>query len=134
MRLVEVAPEPRGASFEVTARVPAGELLEEVLDEVLLGELLDHLNLLDPDGNLARHRATQLDTRASLGDEQTDELVRRDERNREARAPTAAGELGAELGEPERLTGVSGLGIARDAVELLPRGVEQVDVARPSAE
>ena len=57
-----------------------------------------------------------------------------DERNREARAPTAAGELGAELGEPERLTGVSGLGIARDAVELLPRGVEQVDVARPSAE
>ena len=100
--------------------MPAGELLEEVLDEVLLGELLDHLNLLDPDRNLARHRATQLDTRASLGDEQTDELAGGDERNREARATTAAGELGAELGEPERLTGVPGLGIARDAVELLP--------------
>ncbi len=90
--------------------MPAGELLEEVLDEVLLGELLDHLNLLDPDGNLARNRATELDTRASLGDEQADELAGSDERHREARAATASGELWAELGEPERLTGVPGSG------------------------
>ena len=134
MRLVEVAPEPRGASLEVAARAPAGELLEEVLDEVLLGELLDHLDLLDPDGDLARDRATELDARAALGDEQTDELAVRDERDCEARAAAAARELGAELGEPERLTGVPGLGIARDPVELLACRVEQVDVAGPSAE
>ena len=134
VRLLEVAPEPRGASFEVTARVPAGKLLEEVLDEVLLRELLDYLNLLDPDGDLTRDRSSQLDARASLGNQETDELSRGYKWNGESRAPATAGELGSELGEPERLAGVPGLGIARDSVELLTRGVEEVDVARASAE
>ena len=57
MGLVEITPEPRGASLEVTTRVPARKFLEEVLDEVLLGELFDQLNLLDPHCSLARHRA-----------------------------------------------------------------------------
>ena len=43
VRLVEVATEASGAPFEVAARTAAGELLEEVLDQVLLGELLDDL-------------------------------------------------------------------------------------------
>ena len=134
MRLVEVAAEPRGAPLEVAARAAAGELLEEVLDEVLLRELLDHLHLLDPDRDLARDRAAELDARAALGDEQTDELAVRDERDGQSRAATAACELGAELGEPERLPRAPGLGIARDPVELLACRVEEVDVAGAGAE
>ena len=134
MRLVEVAAEPRGPAFEIAARPPARELLEEVLDQVLLGELLDHLDLLDPDRGLARDRAAELDPRAALGDEQPEQLAVRDERHREARAPAAARELRAELGEAERLARGPRLGIARPALELLARRVEQVDVAARARE
>ena len=79
---------------------------------------------------IARPSSTRV---ASLGDEQADQLAVRDERDGEARAPTSPCELGAELGEPERLTRAPGLGVARDPVELLARGVEQVDVARARA-
>ncbi len=129
VRLVEVAAEPRRAPFEVASRATAGELLEEVLDEVLLRELLDDLHLLDPHRDLARDRAAELDARAALGDEQADQLAVRDERDGESRAPASARELRAELGEPERLTCRSRLGVARDPVELLARRIEQIDVA-----
>ena len=103
VRLLEIAPEPGRPAFEISSRAAAAELLEEVLDQVLLGELLDHLHLLDPDRDLARNRATELDPRASLADEEPDELAVRDERHGEARAPPAARELRPELCEAERL-------------------------------
>src|SRR3990170_7267467 len=113
VRLVEIAAEARRPTLEVAARASARELLEEVLDQVLLRELLDHLDLLDADGDLAGDGATELDADAALRHEQPDELAVHDERDCEARAPTAAGHLGAELRQPERLPRVPGLRIAR---------------------
>src|SRR5262245_46451408 len=75
VRKLEIAAEPRGAALEIAALPPAGELLEEVLDQVLLRELLDDLDLLQPDGDLPRDRARELDARAALRDEQADQLA-----------------------------------------------------------
>ena len=122
MRLLEVAAEARRATFEVAARPASGELLEEVLDQVLLGELLDDLNLLDADGDLAGDGAAELDASAALRHEQADELPACDKRDREPRASTAASELGAELGEAERLARSSRLGIARVEIQLFAPG------------
>src|SRR5262249_1182970 len=105
-----------------------------VLDEVLLRELLDDLNLLDADGHLARDRATELDARASLGHEETDQLASRDERDGEAAAPASPRELGAELRQAEGLACGARFGIARRQVELLARGIEEVHVAGARAE
>ena len=107
----------------------AGELLEEVLDQVLLRELLDDLHLLETDRDLARDGAAELDAHAPFGHEQPDQLVVRHERNRDPRASPAARELGPELREAERVPRVSRLGIAGDALELLAARIEQVDVA-----
>ena len=62
-----------------------GELLEEVLDQVLLGEPLEHLDLLDRDSRLIGDRAREIELAGSLGDERTDQLVAGDERDRHAR-------------------------------------------------
>ena len=119
--MYRLQPEPRSASFEVAARTAAGQLLEEVLDQILLGELLDDLHLLDSDSNLARDRAAELDTGAAFRDEQSDELARRVKRDRKPCAPAAARKLGPELREPQRRTRVSGLRVARGPVALLRR-------------
>ena len=129
MRLVEIAAEPRRAAFEIATRAPSRELLEEVLDEVLLRELLDDLNLLDADGDLARDCPAELDPGAALGNEKADELAARDERDGEAGAATAARELRSELREAERRPRAARLGIARLEVEFLAGRVEQIDVA-----
>ncbi len=83
MRVVEIATESRRAPFEVAALLPARKLLEEVLDEVLLGELLDHLDLLDRDRELAGDGSAELHAGAPLGDEQPDELAVGHERDGE---------------------------------------------------
>ena len=129
VREVEVAAESRGPPLQISTRPSARELLEEVLDQVLLRELLDDLDLLDPHRDLARDRATELDARASLGDEQPDELAVRDERHREPAAAASASKLGAELGEAERRARGAGLGVACEALELLARRLEEIDVA-----
>ena len=134
MRLAEIAAEARGATLEIAARAAAGELLEEVLDQVLLRELLDDLDLLDPHGDLARDRAAELDAGAPFGDEQADQLAGGDERDREPAAAATACELRPELGETERLPRAAGLRIAGPQVELLARRVEQVHVARARRE
>ena len=126
MRLREVAAQASRAPLEVTARPTTCELLEEVLDQVLLRQLLDHLNLLEPDGHLARDGPAELDAGASLGDEEADQLAVRNQRHGDSRAAAAAGELRAELRETERLPGVPRLGIAGDALELLARRIEEV--------
>src|SRR5262245_39329590 len=101
MWLIEVAAEPGSPPLEVAAETSGGELLEEVLDEVLLRELLDDLNLLDADGHLARDRPAELDAGRALGHEETDQLAGRDERDGEAAASTSPRELGAELRKAE---------------------------------
>ena len=134
VRLVEIAPEPGSTAFEVATRVSARELLEEVLDEVLLGELLDDLDFLDADGDLARDSPAELDPGAALRDEQPDELAVRNEGNGQAGTAAAARELRAELRQAKGRTSTAGLRVARLQVELLTRRVEQVDVACPCRE
>ncbi len=134
VRLVEVAAEPCRPPFQVATWTPTRQLLEEVLDQVLLGELLDDLHLLDPDGDLARDRTAELDAGAALGNEQPDELAVRDEGHRKPAAPTAARELRPQLGEPERLARSPRFRVARPALELLARRLEQVDVAGTGGE
>ena len=129
VRKVEVAAESRGTSLQVSTRPPARELLEEVLDQVLLRELVDDLDLLDPHRNLTRDRATELDARASLGDEQPDELAVRDERHCKPAAAASASQLWPELREAERGARGAGLGVACEALELLARRLEEIDVA-----
>ncbi len=57
-----------------------------------------------------------------------------DERDGEAAASASPRELGAELGEAERLPRAAGLRVARPQVELLARSVEEVHVAGARAE
>ena len=66
MALVEIAAEPRGPPLDVAERGAAGELLEEVLDQVLLREALDQLDLLDRDSRLVRHGPRQVDLRRAV--------------------------------------------------------------------
>ena len=54
VRAVEIAVEARGPSLDGAEDVASRELLEEVLDQVLLGEPLDELDLLDRDRRLVR--------------------------------------------------------------------------------
>src|SRR5207237_6363367 len=49
VRRVEVAAEPPRAAFDDLAAAALGELLEEVLNQVLLGQPVEHLGLLDRD-------------------------------------------------------------------------------------
>jgi len=56
MRSLEIAAEPRCSALDVAERGASGELLEEVLDQVLLREPLDQFDLLDRDGGLIGHR------------------------------------------------------------------------------
>ena len=61
VRLVEIAAEPRRPTREVAADAPAGELVEELLDQISLGEALDQPELPDPDRRLARDRPGEID-------------------------------------------------------------------------
>src|SRR6266511_2057686 len=100
--LVEVAAEAGGPPFEVAGHTAPGELLEEVLDQVLLGEPLDQLDLLQRDGGLVRRRAGELDLRRALRCEETEELVVGHERHSDGCRAAAAPELGPEALELDR--------------------------------
>src|SRR5262249_14596706 len=90
---VEVAPEPRRPLLEAAQHLAAGELLEEVLDQVLLGQALDQLDLLDRDGGLVRHRPGEVDRGSPVRLEQPEELAAGDEWHRDTGRAAAAAEL-----------------------------------------
>jgi hypothetical protein len=84
MGLLEVARQPLGPALELGDRpLAAGELLEEVLDEVLLCQPLDQLDLLERDGGLIGDGSGEVDLRRSFGDEEAEQLVACDERRRD---------------------------------------------------
>ncbi len=103
VRLVEVASETGGPTFEIGPSPPAGELLEEVLDQVLLRQALDQLDLLDADRSLVRDRTGEGDGGRALGDEQPEQLLARRRAARRRAAAAAPHELGTELREAEAL-------------------------------
>ena len=70
--LVEIAAEPRGPALDVPERRPRGELLEEVLDQVLLGEALDQLDLLDRHCRLAGDGPGQVDRARTFHEQQAE--------------------------------------------------------------
>ncbi len=127
--LVEVAAEPRRPALEPGERLPAGELLEEVLDQVLLGQALDQLDLLERDRGLVGHGAREVDLGGAGGGEEAEQLVIRHERHGHRRGSAAAGELGPELREANLGTRVAGRGRGGAQVQHLGRRIEQVDVA-----
>ena len=129
MRRVEVATQAGGPAFDGAALVACREILEEVLDQVLLGQALDQVDLLDPDGSLARDGAREIDRRAPLADEQAEQLVPRDERHGDPGGAVAASELRPELGEPERAAGLSAGRRRGLESELLAARLEEVQVA-----
>ena len=130
----EVAAEPGRETFELGPRPPRREALEEVADEVPLGEPLDQPHLLDPDRDLARHRPSQLDAAGPVGDDEADQLVVGDERRGDAAAPGAGRELGAELGERDRPARVGARRAREPQAELVGARLDQVDVARLGVE
>ena len=93
--LVEVAAQPGGPALEPWDRLPAGELLEEVLDEVLLRQSLDQLDLLDRHGDLVGDDAREVDLRGAGRGQEAEQLVVCDERYRHGRRAALADELGA---------------------------------------
>ena len=99
VRAVEVAAEPRGTPFDGAEDVAAGELLEEVLDQVLLRQPLDQLDLLDRHRGLVRGRAREIDLGRPFGADQPEELVVCDDRDGDAGGAAAPRQLGPELGE-----------------------------------
>ena len=115
MRLEEVAAEPGRQPFELGPGPPGREALEEVADEVPLGEPLDQADLLDPDRDLTRHRPRQLDAARAVGDDEADQLVVGDERRGDAAAAGAGRELRAELRERDRRARLGALRDARGA-------------------
>ena len=133
--LVEVAAQPGGAALESRERLAAGELLEEVLDQVLLGQALDQLDLLERDRGLVGDGASEVDlaTCPSAARSPSSSSFATSGTATEAGA-AAAGELGPELGEADRRRGRRRRPARRRARCSTSRaGVEQVDVARLGA-
>ena len=107
--LVEVAAEPRRPALEPGERLAAGELLEEVLDQVLLGQALDQLDLLERDGGLVGDGAREVDLRTcpSATSRPSSSSFATSGTATRGRA-AAAGELRAELGEADLGAGLAG--------------------------
>src|SRR3954447_22701464 len=101
VRLVEVAAEARRTAFEGGAESLRREIVEEVLDEVLLGQALEHLDLLHGDRRLVRDRPREVELARTDRDEGAEQLSARNERDGDAGALPASGELRAEIGESE---------------------------------
>jgi len=77
VRRREVAAEPRRAALHpVSLR---REILEEVLDEVLLRQVLEHLDLLDRDRRLVGNCAREIELARAGRDERAEQLVAGDE-------------------------------------------------------
>src|ERR1700730_11265544 len=79
-----------------------GELLEEVLDQVLLGQALEHLDLLDRDRCLIGDRAREVERAGPLGNERADQLVAGDQRRRRTRGTAAPPDFRPELTQSDR--------------------------------
>ena len=69
VRIVEIDRQPLCPDCDVAEHRAARELLEEVLDQVLLREALDHLDLLDSDRDLVRDGAREIELRRAMRDE-----------------------------------------------------------------
>ena len=117
-------------------RMPAGERVEEVADAVALAQLLDQLDLADRERELVGDRPRQVDGVAVDRDQQPDEVLVGDQRHRDRRVASAAGELRPELRRADRLPrGVDG---ARRRAAAHPqdiaRAVDEVDQALAGGE
>src|SRR5207245_4484094 len=95
MRLVEIDPEPLCARADVPEDLPAGELLEEILDQVLLRQPFDQLDLLDRERRLVGDRAGEIELARVPGAEEPEQLAVGDERDCDAGGASAPGELGS---------------------------------------
>src|SRR5439155_2085219 len=100
VRSLEVAAEPSRPALGSLADSMLRELLEEILDQVLLGQALEHLDLLDRDGRLVRDRAGEVELARPVRDERAEQLVAGDERHRHASSPAPPADLRPQLGEP----------------------------------
>ena len=114
VRLREVAAQASRAPLEVTARPTTRKLLEEVLDQVLLRQLLDHLNLLESDGHLARDGPAELDAGASSATRRPISSPFASQRHGDSRAAAAAASSGR-APRDRASPGVSGSGSLGDA-------------------
>ncbi len=103
VRRREVAAQRGGLLVELRPGLPGRELLEEILDQVPLGQAIDQRDLLDRDCGLVRDRLSERELACPLGDEQAEHLVAGRERHGEAAASPALGELR----ERERLRGLA---------------------------
>ena len=134
VRRCEVDSEPGGAGVQVAEHGRAGELLEEVLDLVLLGQPLDHFDLLRRHRGMTRNCTREVDLRTVFGDERAEQFPACDERNSDTRPPSVTSKLRPEIGEPE--LGRRGRPARRRAVEQEPlgRAVLEVEMHRLRAE
>jgi len=87
VRLAQVTAEARGSSVEVGNRTPGGELVQEVGDQVSLGEPFDQTYLPDSDSELTCEATRQLGPSRPLCDHEPDELAIGDERRRTSSSP-----------------------------------------------
>src|SRR4051794_30889403 len=99
----EVATESPCTTVDRLAAPMLGELLEEVLDQVLLGQTLEPLDLLDRHSRLVADWAGELELAGPVGDESTEQLAPGDERDGDAGGAASPAHLGQELAETDRL-------------------------------
>src|SRR5437868_2623044 len=102
------------------------QLLEEVLDQVLLGQVRDQLDLLQRDTGQVRDCARKLDGGAAVRGERAEQLFARDEWERDPARPLAPRELRPELGQLQRVACLGPAGGLRPEAELLAAASDQV--------
>ena len=129
VRLEQVAAETGGATLELGSGPPLCEVVEEVRDEVALGQPLDEPHLLDPHGDLAGDRARELDAPGRVRDDQAEQLVVGDERRGDATAAGPGRELGAELRERDARARGRPRRVGAPEPEVVPTAFDQVHVA-----
>ncbi len=134
MRRIEIAAQTPGATVDSIAASMLGELLEEVLDQVLLGETLEHLDLLDRDSRLIGDRAREVELAGSLGDERTDQLVSGDERDRHARGPAPPSYFRSELAEADRCGLIALRRLGKAAKQPVLLGIAEIETDGVGAE
>ncbi len=134
MRHPEVAAQPARATLDHLAVPMLGELFEEVLDQVLLGQALEHLDLLDRDRRLVCDRAGEVELAGPVGDEGAEQLLTRNERHRHASGAAAPTHLRPELAQPDRRRHVVPGRLYKAAEQPVLLRVAQVEAHRLGAE
>src|SRR5207248_7668365 len=127
LRHGEVAAESPCPTLDRLAATMLGELLEEVLDQVLLGQTLEHLDLLDRDSRLVGDRAGELELAGPVCDECAEELVPGHERDGDACGAASPADLGSELAETDRLRLAAPFRVGEAAQQPVFVGVAQVE-------